>query len=266
MRRLLLLALLLCAPLAQAADIPAGFPPSPVWLSESTPTAGTEVRIYTVVYDSSTDAIEGSITFSVDGVSIGSVPFSLAAGATAVKSLEWTATEGTHQVGASITAVDARSKNPILVANAVAATTTVSVLPTPETSGAVVAVTNATNLVSAAVASSSPLVSAATDTVVAVTEAIRTAGETFLETKLADPVASSTKKGSVLGAETYQADEAEETAQEPEGLVSTIARTLLPIFKYPAIFYPIFFTILVVVCWIVMKRLRHPGTPRTKGR
>ncbi len=111
----LALACLSLAPLAHAQDanLAAGFPPGSLWLSTSAPVAGTAVHIYTVVYNSSPAALEGSVAFTVDGAIVGSTAFSLEAGQASVKSVDWTATEGPHTINANVaSAVDKSSKQP----------------------------------------------------------------------------------------------------------------------------------------------------------
>ena len=237
---------------AHANEMPAGFAPGQVWLSDSSPVAGSLVRIFTVVYDGSPTAIEGSVSFKVDGVSIGSAPFSLNAGESAIESVTWTATEGSHIVSAEITsAIDKRTKMVARISQATSSTQTFSVGPVPPKTAAVEALDSA----HVAVASSSPIVASVVAATTATTESIRKAGEAYLSNLAGETTrASSTKPtGSVLGAETEATDSIEETSY-----VQKAAQTVLPVFRYPALFYPVFAFLILFLLWVLAKRLRNP--------
>ncbi len=247
---------------AYAAELPAGFAPGPIWVSKQQPTAGERVELYAAVYNASDTSLEGSITFLVDDAEIGSVPFVLNDGETSIKSVEWTAVAGPHTVRAFInTAIERNSKQTASIEHAEVANISVQVAekePTPEV---LAAVDTASSAISLALASSSPLVSNIAQTVVQTTESIRTAGEAFLS-EAAGTSTPSVSKGEVLGAETYAAEP--EVSSQDSSLLANVANTLLPIFRYPAIFYPLFFILLVVLFWIVAKRLRNPSSRRRR--
>lgn len=245
------IAFLLALP-AHASEISAGFAPGPVWLSENSPTAGTLVRIYTVVYDGSPSAIEGSVSFKIDGTSIGAVPFSLNAGESSIESVPWTASEGEHNVSAEITSViDKKTKITAQLREASTTLHTFHVKPAPPKTAAV----EALNTAHLAVASSSPVIANVIAATTATTESIRKAGETYLASLAGENVLTSTaeEKGSVLGTET----EVSESTPEA-GYVQKTAHTVLPIFRYPALFYPVFAFIILLIFWIAGKRLRNP--------
>lgn len=257
--RALLLSILLLAcssPVWAADTLPAGFAPGPVWVSKHAPVSGEKIYIYAAIYNASETPIEGSITFSVDGTSVGSVPFALDDGETIIKSVPWTATEGSHAVDAVVgTAIEKQSKQATSISNQATGVVTISVaasLPQPVT---IEHIDSASAAVSTALASSSPIVAGIANTVISTTESIRTAGETLLTEASAGTILPS-NKGQVLGAEI-------ENAPAENGLKATVARALLPIFTYPAIFYPLFFLILLVAFWIAAKRLRNP---KRRGR
>lgn len=239
--------------------LPAGFAPGPVWVSKHAPVSGEKVFLYAAIYNASETPIEGSITFSVDGTSVGSVPFALDDGETSIKSVSWTATEGSHTVDAVVgTAIEKQSKQATSVRSHTTGEVTISVAPPAPQSVAVEHIDSASAAVSTVLASSSPIVASIANTVISATESIRTTGETLL-TKASTEARAPTNKGQVLSAEIEHAD----TTSAKNGLKATIARTLLPIFTYPALFYPLFFLILLVAFWAVAKRLR---SPKRRGR
>lgn len=247
---------------AHASDsVPAGFAPGPVWLSQQAPAAGASVRIYTVVYDGSASAIEGSVSFKIDGTTVGSTPFSLDAGESAIESTVWTAIEGAHTVSAEITsAVDKKTKVSVQIGSTTTTTLAVSVTPPPPKSAALEAVDTAQS----AVTSGTPIVQNAVAQTVAVTESIRTAGESYL-TSLAgsqSTASSSPKKGgSVLGAQTERTDDSATTDTAP-GYTAKIASALLPLFTYPALFYPVFLFLILLLLWILARKLRNPTSKK----
>lgn len=254
------------SPAHAAEGLPAGFAPGPVWVSKSAPTAGEKVYIYAAIYNASDTPIEGSITFSVDGTSVGSVPFALGDGETMLKSVPWTAVEGSHTVGAAVgTAIEKQSKQATNVRNSTTGSVTIVVAAEAPKPVAVENINAASGAVSTAIASGSPIVASVTSTIVDTAEAVRKAGETFLAEAAGTAATASTseRQGQVLGAETYVPEETmTEKTPSKGGFMQSIAQALLPVFAYPAIFYPLFFLILLVGFWIVAKRLRNPRRRR----
>ncbi|MBY0294292.1 hypothetical protein K2Q08_03100 [Patescibacteria group bacterium] len=240
-----------------AASIPAGFAPGPIWLSQSAPIEGTNLYLNTVVYDGGATALEGTVSFLVDGKSIGSTTFALSSGESSIKSVAWVAVPGTHTVSAEITSIlDSATKATTSIASA--STTALSVHVTPLPPKPVTPPATTTPITEAT--SSAPLVQDIFAKTSTITESIRTAGESYLTKLAAAPTAatSTARKGSVLGAETHATDTEATTAPEP-GLGSKVASVLLPIFKYPALFYPFFLFLLLFVLWLIAKRLRNPS-------
>lgn len=243
---------------AYAASLTAGFAPGPVWISHSAPASGSTVRIYTVVYDGSDTALEGSVSFLIDGAVVGSTPFSLNPGESAIESVSWTATEGSHTVQAKITsAVDKKSK--IATEISLATTSTLSIVVGPAAPKAAAA--EALDTAQSAVVSSTPIVAQAIEQTKTATESIRKAGEAALVSLAGISTTSTTsaQSGSVLGAEIEVAEEP--TATPPEAtLVQKVARVLLPLFQYPALFYPVFLGVLLFALWLLARRLRSPNS------
>ncbi len=224
---------------AQAAniDVPAGFAPGPVWLSQSNPIAGNTVRLYTVVYNSSPTAIEGSVTFTVGDTALGSTPFSLDAGESTIKSITWIAQEGTHEFSAHISGVIERStKVTATVERAATPPLSITILPTPP-KPAVLAVVDTAETVAA---SSTPSIASVVSLTTAATESLRKTGESYL--------ASLTNEASSTSASSTSTPVATQKA----------ALIALPLFRYPALFYPFFLLLILLVFWVVAKKLRNP--------
>lgn len=245
------------------AAVPAGFAPGPVWLSESAPHSGSIVRIYTVVHDGSSTALEGSVTFKIDGTAIGSSPFSLEPGESAIKSYSWTATEGTHQVSAEITsATDKRTKEATIIERSTTTILSVAVGPEAPKPAALEAIDTA----GSAIASSTPVVAGILAGTTATTESIRKAGESYLAALAGEPIKADTAtspkpRTSVLGAE-IEVPEEEVFVPTETGLLQKIANVLLPLFRYPALFYPVFLFLILFIFWLVIKHLRSPKKRR----
>lgn len=244
---------------AAAGDIAAGFVPSTLWLSQSTPTAGSSVKISTVVYNSSQTALEGSVTFSADNAIIGSTPFSLGAGESAIESVTWTTTEGQHTLKASIESViDRKTKSAAAIAQTVTAPITVVVLPEAPKAPALEAIDTAQSAVASSTPVMATIIAKTTDT----TESIRKAGESYLATLAGEPATANATttaakpKSSVLGASTEVTEASTSPASDSIG--SKIAKVLLPLFRYPALFYPVFLFFILFAFWLVAKKLRNP--------
>ena len=242
--------------LTAASSIPAGFAPSTLWLSQSAPTAGNAVKVSTVIYNSSQTALEGSVTFSVDAAIIGSAPFSVGAGESAIESVTWTTTEGQHTLKASIESViDRKTKSSATIDQTTTAPITVTVLPQAPKAPALEAIDTAQT----AVASSTPIVASIVSKTTDTTEAVRKAGESYLATLAGEPAQSETgtkPRGAVLGAATEVAEASSTSATGSIG--SKIAKVLLPLFRYPALFYPVFLFLILFAFWLLAKKLRNP--------
>lgn len=198
--RFLALFLILLPAVALAAPVPAGFPSSSLWLSKTELTDGENVTIYTVVYNSSSESLTGSVTFLVDGQSIGQKDVTAGPGTTQIVSHTWSAKEGSHAFSATLSGSVAD------LAASITGTTTVAVAPKPPPPEAVTKTVETAGAVQAAIASTTPIIGNIASTTFARTESIREQTVAALE-KLASTTAP---KGEVLGAE----DEAE--AMSPE--------------------------------------------------
>lgn len=254
----LLIPTLFCAGVihAQEAAIPAGFAPSSVWLSSTEAVSGEALRIYTVVYNSSEGALEGSVSFLVDGAEIGTAPFTLSAGTGSLVSVTWTPEEGAHTVSAKISSsLDTKTKTARTLSSTASNQLQVTVSPPPPKPVALQTI----DTVSDIAASSTPVIASAVAQVTSATEALRTAGESYLTALAASASAvesaTSSRKGSVLGAETVAPD----TLETPKKtLTQTIAGYLLPIFATPALFYLVFIGLLLFLFFLLIRKLRNP--------
>lgn len=251
--RILLLALALLATLpAHAETVPAGFAPAQVWLSKSTPEAGERVEIYTVIYDASGTPIEGSVSFLVGGEVVGSVPFSLEEGDTAIRSVRWEATPGMHTLQARIdTALHAKTKQDAGLAGAVTATSSVTVGEKKEETSERTARTQSPIPDVLAAATSYPVVASVAAPFVSIGESVRTSAETLLSSYIGTSTPETLEEGAVLGTTTKAVD-----------ATSQVAQAALPFFAYPALFYPLALMLLLTGLWLVVRSLRNPKRKR----
>lgn len=244
---------------AQETGISAGFAPSSVWLSRTDLVAESSVRIYTVVYNSSESALEGSVSFLVDGTETGTAPFALPSGDSKIVFTTWTTSEGTHTVSAKIaSSLDTKTKESRTLSSSSSASLSVTVTPPPPKP----VILQTADTASSIVASSTPVIASVVAHAFSATEALRTAGESYL-TALSAPTASVTdsattspaRKGSVLGAETLSLEGDTPTKKT---LVQKIAGFLLPFFATPALFYLACIGILLLLFFLLIRKLRNP--------
>src|SRR5512141_2341625 len=92
----------LLLPTCVFAAIPAGFAPGALWLSKTEASAGETIKVFTVLYDSSANPLEGDLDFIVDGDSIQTLHFKLGAGESQMLSADWVAEEGVHTFSAAL--------------------------------------------------------------------------------------------------------------------------------------------------------------------
>jgi len=244
---------------AQEVSIPAGFAPSSVWLSRTNLVAESSVRIYTVVYNSSESSLEGSVSFLIDTKELSTSPFVLVPGDSKIVSTTWTPSEGTHTVSAKIiSSLDQKTKESRTLASTVSSSLSVTVAPLPPKPVALQTLDTASDIV----ASSTPLIASAVANVASATETLRKAGESYLTELSASGTsdansasAESSRKGSVLGAETLSP---EGNAPTKKTVVQKIAGFLLPVFATPALFYLAFIGLLLLLFFLLIRKLRNP--------
>ena len=264
MRRIsIFLALFSLAFPALALAASAGFAPGTLWLSSDTARSGDTVKLYTVVYDSTPSPLEGDVAFSIDGSSLGSAHFKLAAGETQIVSLPWTATEGSHSFTASLAHVSGVDAITTATSNSVSIEVS---KPAPSVAEQYLSQANT------AIGSTSPALASALSSVASTTENWRAKGTDFLSKALytdqasttsLKSAASSTAKGAVLGAETYRTPAAAASGNaggfiaQAKHLLLTV---LLWIFRSAYLFYPFFALLFFILLYIAKRTLSRPGS------
>ncbi len=177
-----LLLLLLTFPLlTYGASIPAGFPSSSLWLSKLAPTVDEVVTIHTVVYNSSTDSLSGSVVFLVDDTSIGSKAFTSAPGTTQIVSHPWTASAGTHVFSARIDGITGSSDTLEATLSATTSVTVATPPPPTESTGGSSSAREISGAVKGALDVVTPTVSSFASTTFATGENIRASAIVALE-------------------------------------------------------------------------------------
>ena len=240
---------------SNASSIPAGFASHPIWLSKQSAGDGDSVRIFTVAYNSATSSITGTVHYLVDGKDIGTSNVSLNAGETKVQSLAWRATAGSHTLQAAF-------ENPSLpLDNATTDSVSISVtspLPPP---AYIQAMQNVAQTASAVAASTTPIISSITNNIVTTSEALRNAGENYINDSLASDTATTTiaakklKKGSVLGTSTIavsatNAFDSTKIAAEQAGK---------KVFGSAVLFYPIVAALFFLILYWLTRGIKKPG-------
>lgn len=234
---------------AIAADVPAGFPQSAIWLSKTDLKDGDSAVIYTVVYNSSPAALAGDVVFLMDGAAIGTRSFSVRSGETEIVSLPWTAKEGSR-------ALSARIEGAPGIDSTTAGTTTVSIAPPPPPPPGVSETIAAADTVKETIDTATPAVTSFASSTFATTEGIRESAIRALE-RIAS---STTPKGEVLGAE----DDAtpEENAASSFDIGATIQNlwqwilgVLLFIARSPIWFYLLVLVVVIILLGFVRTAL-----------
>lgn len=95
-----------CTLSVSAAEAPiknAGFVPANIWYSQEPFFSGDEIRIYTVIFNGSSEDLVGTVEFFDNGVSINTTDFSLASGGR-VRDVwvDWVAHDGKHTITARL--------------------------------------------------------------------------------------------------------------------------------------------------------------------
>lgn len=235
----LFLLVLLFPTLALAAEVPAGFPSSSLWLSKLSPAIGEEVTIHTVIYNSSDAPISGSVVFTDKDTVLGTKTFQIPTGSTQLVSQTWKAVDGEHEFSAHLDGVSGASDT---LSSTAAAKVSLTITPpppppTPEPVSTENSEPDGPTLADT-LASSSPVVSEVTSTTFAVAEGIRASALVALER-----IASSTTKGEVLAAEDHAATPEENVAKSfdigatIQNIWQALLGVLLLIFRSPILFY-----------------------------
>ncbi|MCR4325922.1 MAG: hypothetical protein NUV59_03950 [Patescibacteria group bacterium] len=250
--------LLLLAPiLAFAAGVPAGFAPGGVWLSKTSLTAGDTVRIYTVVYDSTDSPIGGSVSFLVDGDTIATQSFELGAGETKIKSAEWKASAGTHEISASLSdVIDKDTGEALPLEKTTAGSVSITVIEPPPPPVVAQVVASASEIVKA----SAPAVIQASGKAFDSLEYFRESAVRVLESQLAASGAASgvsspaTSDSQVLGTSTENL--AAVSGSESYGAFGSLWRKILSGLLFISRTTYLFYAALLIVAYIFYKLIR----------
>jgi hypothetical protein len=257
MRRALPLFLLALSFPVLSFALPQGFAPASLWLSTTEATAGENIKVYSVLYNSAADAFEGDIDFEADGESIQTLHFKLGAGETQIFSADWSATAGEHAFSAQLKNVPSGSVGGPAVTN------TVTIVVASSSPSVTQTYLNAANDF---LASTSPGLASFAADIASTTESWRQAGADWLSKELytdqstaasASSTAGTTEDGLVLGTSTYR-----QSAQVSGGLWGTIKHALLTVLLYICTIQILFYLALLALLFILYKIVRALFTLR----
>lgn len=172
MRTVALIAGICCIPFFATADVSAGFPAQSIWFSNTAPSYGETVRVFTVLYNGTGTTIEGTVEFIADGTSHEMQPVTLKSGESRVLSSIWTAETGQH-------AFSARFKAGTITQSSVSVT--ISVAAPPKPSPVEEAMQKAGSITDTIASSSAPIVKQAAQAVFEKTETLRNAAIAYVE-------------------------------------------------------------------------------------
>lgn len=197
---LAVLAFALPAISSATATLPAGFPAESIWISKTNVVGGETVNISTILYNSSDTSISGTVTFNVDGTSVGTESFDLDAGKAAIESISWKATSGAHKFSASIEKVIGKN-GPVSISVSESKTNALEIsIAEPPLPTAIVQTVNVVSTVAKDVAKTSlPLIAKTAQTALNAAENFRNAGLKFAENNLAKQSAQNTKDAATAG-------------------------------------------------------------------
>lgn len=234
-----------------AETLSGGFPPRNIWLSRDSATAGDTVTIYAAVGNGSAEKIEGTVAFILDGKKIGTNEFILEGGKSSIQSVAWSATAGTHTISAKIEGAVLSN----METGAIEITVTA-----PPPSPVADALNTASGAASTIIASSSPFVLGAATTIFSTTESLRTRGQDYFDTKVAERQKRDTRsniegfgsEGIALGTSTERASDSTfgsmlASAQDGFYNVGQI------IFRSAAFFYPFFALLFFILLYLATK-------------
>ncbi|MBI5470114.1 hypothetical protein HY968_02215 [Candidatus Kaiserbacteria bacterium] len=235
---------LLAIPFTTSAEIlSAGFPPHSLWLSKTNASAGENIRIYTVVYDSGTAAISGTVSFFVDDAVLAQQQFKLASGDSSIISADWTAKEGAHAFTARIDGLKDDRGSPISISNASAESVSLAVSSPAPPSGMQAAITSAQTTF----ASTTPIALQTASKIANTAEFVRKSAVASLQGALNKNPKSS---GFVLGTST-----AAETASSGS-LFSNIWEAILKALLFICQIQWLFYAAVLAIVYILFKLLR----------
>ena len=226
----------------------AGFPASSIWLSNTAPLSGQSITVYAVVYNSTANKLDSTLTFNLDSKALSTMAVSLASGASQIYSTQWVAAEGTHTFSGTLsgTTVSDVAKD--------TGTVSITVAAPPAPSPTQQAVAQTTNIVNSIASSSIPVVSKVSQVIYNATEDLREKGLAYMQVQSgASTKTAVIDRGSVLGTSTVRT-----AAPKSGGFMAAIWSVLLIIFASRAIFYPVFLILILFVLWLLMKWVNKP--------
>src|SRR3989344_2561444 len=269
--------LFLIFPAPSQAAVQAGFPSQPLWLSKENVTANETVTIFTVLYNESEKAVGGNLVFTVDGLRIASLTFSLDAGKSSIQSAQWKATAGNHTISALIeSASDTGLDQTVTLSNEKAGSITLAVADPPPPSQVIQVVSTVSNIAGSIASTSLPLITSAVEIVYGATEALRTNAVSYFKEKAEGVmidlrnqslVTSGEPRGKVLGAETERASNGTSntsgfgptaTATSFSKISQTAASAALFFFESRALFYLALILLALGTLYWLARKVRRP--------
>ena len=239
-----------------SASVAAGFAPGAVWLSKTNVQAGESVQIYTVLYDSASSPIAGNVSFLVDGSSIASQPFDLAAGTTKIVSASWNAVQGSHSISAALDGVINKDTGEALALASVEATPlTIEIAAPPPPSPVAQAISDAIS----AVQGSAPVVAGAAQSAYDSLEYLRQHAVHTLESALAKanaPSSDTAPSSHILGTSTVNVAATNAGGFDLGDAANSLWRLLLSALLYISQIQYLFYAALLIVAYVVYKLLR----------
>lgn len=253
MRKVFAMTVLICAlPLIAAAQaagpVRAGFPERSLWLSNTAPSAGEEVRISTVLYNGTNAQVGGTLTFFNNDAKFSIQEVGLPPQSSSIVSATWVAIPGIHTFSAHF--VGSAGSEAQQQTNSVK----ITVAEPPPPTALQQSVDKATVVAGQFASSSAPIVQKVAQTVFSQTEALRNAGAKGLEQYI-----ENSRHPMVEGASTR----ATSTPNTKDSLFNSISQTAaaaaLFVFRSIYLFYLLFVAILFTLLAWAYRRLRRPG-------
>lgn len=248
---------------ALAESITAGLPQASVWLGTTHPIGGNTVTLFTPVYNTSDQKIQGDVVFTADGTAIGTAPFELKSGESKIVSVKWIARSGTYTFAATVkNVVQGDTKQPLTVVDTTAAGVSIAIAEPPPKPVLVAAISDAVQAVTQAATAATPVVVSTAENVFETTEDMRTTIVEALKKDLAESSPEEKSEGVVLGAETYRDDSETNTASAISAPASIdflriLKQGLLFIVSFRWLFYPLLILILIGGLFIIGKALNR---------
>jgi hypothetical protein len=220
----------------------AGFAAMPVWVSSANPTDGDTLKLFAVVNNTSSSAISGAVSFSVDGSVVGSADVSLAISDAKILSVPWTAISGAHTISAVFNNPTDKSGNSVPIAQTIAGPLAITVAAAPPKPVVL-------QYLDKAVAAAGSVALPALSEIATYAEGVRQNGENYFAAQLNPEL-----RGKVLSAETNNvASGTPISIQSKNGLWTLFSRLGEAIFKDPIYFYPFILIFGFLVLWIFLR-------------